>query len=603
MNHLAATENPFRSLSVADARQIRESLVDLDAVLGRITGSADQDFLNIGHTLGHAVDVFGRLGGNLTGLAEQLNSQDAQSTVDALEQAVRDITRMSGGEGNAAPILAQLEDGAAEVAKGLDVLRKIISEIGGLAINGKIQAALVSAAGVDFSVFTTEIGRLGTLAATSTEQAAERLTTVRQAVASARQGAADFERNEARELDAVQARIQASLSALVDRRRRAAIAADSVGAKSTQTAQRIAKTVAELQINDSVCQRIEHVRTAVRAMADLVGGDTVTEPGCQWLNETAEAERMSLVGGVCHLQAAQLHGGAADYRREVDGLISNLSALAGDAGAILSEAEDAFGGSGGGLFLAEIQQDIRRATELLGIYAAARRRAESVVEAVSEGFRAMAGDLEAIQSIDADMRVMGLNATLKCGRLGNEGRALGVVAHELRACSKRTEDCSHGIAGQLTSVLALADSLAAVSASIATDAARDPIGIMSASMAALEHMGGAMSSILETLRSDAGGVSRSLGETATGIDIHHRVGAVADEGTARLSSIAGRLIKETDLSEEQHQVIHRLMQPCYTMDRERIVHQTFAKDESAATAPQLTAANADDEDDLDALFL
>ncbi|EME69549.1 hypothetical protein H261_12884 [Paramagnetospirillum caucaseum] len=595
---------PPGAVAPAEAQRIRAALADLDAALGRLTGSADQDFLRLGNSLGHAVEVFARLGGNLAGLAEQLHSPEAHDAVSGLERAVQGISRMSGGEANrSGSILLQLEEGATEVATRLDQLQRIIGEVGALAINGKIQAALVTAAGVDFSVFTKEIGRLGNLAATSIEQAGGRLGTVRGAVASARQAEADFERNEAKELEAVRARIDASLSVLAERRHRVAHTADSVADKSRRIAQRIGATVAELQINDSVCQRIEHVRTALRAMVSLAAGEPVTEPGCQWLgDEIGEERRALMVGGVLHLQAAQLDGGAGDYRGEVEGLARNLSALAGEAAEILAEAEDAFGGGGGGgLFVAEIESDIRRASELLTAYAEARSRAGSVVGAVSSGFRAMAADLAAIQSIDADMRVMGLNATLKCGRLGNDGRALGVVAHELRACSKRTEDCSHSIAELLKVVLGLADDLAVAAAEGDGGEAGDPVAVMAESMAALSRVGVSMSDALAELRADAGGVSTALTETAAGIEIHHRVGAVAKDGVARLSAIAAGLAAETDLDEALHKDIHRLMQPCYTMDAERFIHQAFAKDDSAAKAMQSKAKDA--EDDLDGMFL
>lgn len=591
--------------ALAGARQIDTALTELADILGRLTGSADQDFLRIGNTLGHAVEVFGRLGGNLAGLAEQLHSQDAHSAVSTLEQAVQEIRGMSSGDSQTGSILLQLEEGSAEVAKRLDLLQRIIGEIGALAINGKIQAALVTAAGIDFSVFTKEIGRLGQMAAASTEQATGRLGAVRATVASARQAESDFERNEARELEAVRNRIEASLSVLAERRHRAAAAADSVADKSKRIAQRIGSTVGELQINDSVCQRIEHVRTALRAMASLSVSEPVSEPvseaGCEWLGEIPVERRMQVISGVLHLQTAQLAGGAADYRNEVEGLARNLSALAEEAADILAEAEGAFGGSGGGLFIAEINHDIQRATELLTAYAGARQRAAAVVTAVSEGFRAMAADLAAIQSIDADMRVMGLNATLKCGRLGNDGRALGVVAHELRACSKRTEDCSHSIAELLKTVLALADALANAASEGGGSQARDPVAIMADSMAALSHLGDAMSNALTQLRSDAGDVSSALVATAAAIDIHHRVDAVAKDGVTRLSTIAASLAAESDIDDAAHKDIHRLMQPCYTMDRERLIHQAFAKDDSASAATQSGTEDADD--DLDGMFL
>jgi hypothetical protein len=584
-----------------EARQIKTSLRDIDDMLGRVTATADHDFITIGNSLSHSVEVFGRLSGSLTGLAEELQSQDAANAVAALEQAADGIGRMSGGSERIDTLLAKLEEEAVGVAKYLDLLGKIIGEVGSLAINGKIQAAQVASSGVDFSVFTTEIGRLGNLAASSTQKASGRLTDVRAAVSSARHAAADFERNEAVELAAVRNRIQNSLSLLAERRQRAGYTADSVAGKSRDITQRIAKTVGELQINDSVCQRLEHVRSALQDMACLAVNEPAPHQDSKWLTDIAQDRHRSLIGGICHLQAAQLEGGASDYQTEVEGLIRNLSALSTNAGDILAEAEASFGSGNGGLFVAEIEQDVRRATELLTAYAAARERADSVVSAVADGFRAMAEDLASIQSIDADMRIMGLNATLKCSRLGNEGRALGVVAHELRACSKRTEDCTHIIADLLQSVLALADALAVASAEDSASGAEDPAEIMSSSLSALSAMGLSMADALSGLRGDAGQVSSTLKDTADSIDIHHRLGSVAKDGANRLSQLANGLASEADLEASVHQEIHRLMQSRYTMNRERLIHQTFARDDSAAAATQESQAGSGD--DLEDMFL
>jgi hypothetical protein len=124
---------------------------------------------------------------------------------------------------------------------------------------------------------------------------------------------------------------------------------------------------------------------------------------------------------------------------------------------------------------------------------------------------------------------------------------------------------------------------------------------MAGSIGALSHLGGSMSDALAELRTDAGGVSKALTETAGSIDIHKRMGAAAEDGAARLVKLAAGLAAEADIDDEAHTDIHRLMQPHYTMDRERIIHQTFAKDDSAATAMQASAAAADD--DLDGMFL
>jgi len=562
----------------ADLSRISSALAALDVSLSQLTGTADQEFLGIGDALGRAVGVFGRLAGNFADLAGQLHSHDAGSAAAALERAILGIQQISVGEQNrTGTLLVELDAGAAEVEKHLGQLARIIGEVGALAINGKIQAALVTTAGVDFSVFTTEIGRLGQLAESSTKEAAGRITLVRSAVASALEAASSFERNEAKELETIRSRIETSLALLAERRRDAAAAADAVVARSQQISQRVANTVGELQINDNVSQRLDHIRTALRATEALASSTPMTEPGCEALSDIPDSRRIAVIGGICRLLSAQLGGGSADYHGEVEGLIRNLSALAADAAGIQAEAETTFGGVGGGLFITEIERDVRRATELLATYGAGRDRTRLVVKAVSESFRAMAGDLAAIRSIDADMRIMGLNATLKCGRLGNEGRALGVVSHELRASSKRTEDCTHGIAALLENALALSEALAAAAADDKDHEAALPMEVMAGSLAALSHLGESMSNALAELRHETSGVSSALSEVAVGIQIHRRFKAIAEDGIVRLTALADTLGGEADVDDAAHEDIVALMAPRYTMDRERLIHQTFAK--------------------------
>ena len=573
-------------------------LAEIETSLTRLTGAAEQEFLGIGDVLSKAVDVFSRLEGDLAGLADQLHGEDAERAAVTLAETIRGISLMSSAENRSGPLLLRLEVEAAEVGKRLDFLRRIIGEVVALAINGKIQAAQVTATDVDFSVFTTDISRLGLLAGASTEQASRRLDAVRVAVASAREAASAFERNEAKELDAVRVRIETSLSLLAERRRRAALAADQASAKSKQIAQRIISTVSELQINDSVRQRIEHICTALQAMRALAGTGAVLESGSAWLNEMAPARRPVMIAALCRLQAAQLKGGADDYRKEVEGLSRNLSVLAADAAGILAEAEAAFaGGEGGGLFMAEIEQDIRRASDLLAAYAAARDRTGAVVGAVSEGFNAMEADLAAIRSIDADMRIMGLNATLKCGRLGKDGLALGIVAQELRACGRRTEECSNGIAALVTEVLALSDTLRTGSIREGGGEAADPIGAMAGSLSILSTLGESMADALAELRANAGGMSAALGRTAAAIDIHHRIGKIAGEGVVRLSGTADLFAAEAEADGVTLENISRLMRPLYTMDGERIIHTAFAKEDLHAPRPGAAS------DELENFFL
>lgn len=519
-------------------------------------------------------------------LGHSLHGEDALRSVSALNQAMAEIGELDASGGGSVEILPVLAADSALIAKHLETLRRITAEITALAINGKIQAALVATAGVDFTVFTAEIGRLGILASAQIEQAATRLSSVRGAIEGAVAAESSFLRNEAGELRNIRARIDANIAQMIERGRRAAQAIEAVGDKSRQVADRVARTIGELQINDITCQRIEHVRTVLGILTDA---------SLPWIAALPAESFKRLALAACQLQVLQLEAAAADYVTEIEALTNNLRGLSSDATDLLSEADSAFGDSRGGLFVTEIENDAARAVALLDAYGAAAERTRAMVGAVSQGFTEMAGDLEAIRSIDADMRVMGLNATLKCGRLGNAGQALGVVAQELRACSRRTEDSSRTVGDLLKKALETADQLTLeAEAQQNGERTRAPSRIMTDCIAGLGQLSSSMSEAMESLRRDAPSVAARLAGGAEGISFHHRLNEDCARAAATIGALAGELEDGGPLEDADYEALRRLTETLYTMDSERAVHQRFDGRAVAVAAPAAEETSLDD---------
>jgi len=420
-----------------------------------------------------------------------------------------------------------------------------------------------------------------------------RLSEVRSSISCAIQAEGAFVRNEAGELKNIRSRVESNIALMVERGRRASHALDIVREKSGLVAGRIAQTVAELQVNDITCQRIEHVRIVLRALASR---------DADWLRALPEQRFRRLAAGAIRLQCQQLDQAALDYLREIEALADNLRGLSSDAGDLMEEAESAFGDSHGGVFLTEIESDIDRASALLDAYSAADQRTRSMVTDVSEGFIAMSKDLDSIRSIDADMRVMGLNATLKCGRLGNAGQALGVVAQELRACSRRTEDSSRMVESLLTKALDSAQQLNRQSTKAMLEVEFDNTyhcrGIMNSCVAGLHQLSTTMAQTLESLRRDAPAVSSRLADGAGSITFHHRLKTDCDQASQLIARTA-ELLNGGALSEEDFDDLRRLAEPNYTMDSERLIHDQFdGRTSEALAAPGGSSDSADSIDDL-----
>lgn len=563
-------------------------LKTVERSLGELTSQAEREFVPVGALLGDAARSISVMGDVLARLGRTLHGDDALRSVTALNQAVSGIADLDAGAQGHDEALTRLAAESTEISWNLEMLRRIVAEITALAINGKIQAALVATAGVDFTVFTAEIGRLGILAGQQIEQAVARLSAVRNSIATAVNAEEAFLRNEAGELRHIRTRIDENIALMVDRARRAAHSIDAVESKSRQVSDRIARTIGELQINDITCQRIEHVRLALRGLA---------EPAGSWLSELDSERFRRLALATCRLQRVQLEEAVKDYVAEIDALAGNLRGLSGDAGDLLREADHAFGGShgGGGLFLTEIQNDVSRAVTLLDAYDSAEDRTRTMIGTVSQGFVAMSSDLKAIRSIDADMRVMGLNATLKCGRLGNAGQALGVVAQELRACSRRTEDSSKTIGDLLKRALEMASQLDRDTALESHDDSDSPARIMTGCMAGLSQLSSAMSEAMDHLRREAPAVAERLSRSAGDIAFHHQLRYACLQAAETVAGIGVELDDGTELDEEDFDALRRLVESRYTMDSERLIHQRFdGRGSSVASAPAGEAASLDD---------
>ncbi|WP_042694464.1 methyl-accepting chemotaxis protein [Azospirillum sp. B506] len=262
-------------------------------------------------------------------------------------------------------------------------------------------------------------------------------------------------------------------------------------------------------------------------------------------------------------------------------LKETLEALVRDADAIAREAMGLFGSGNagfeagsnpakgeGGSILAIVATEVDRALELLQHYCRSDERLRERVVEVSHGFDAMGRDVLAIRSIDTDMRLMGLNTTLKCARLGSEGRGLGVVAQELRACSRRTEDVSKAIAEAIQAATRGASALDLRSGRDHR-AARELADEMSGSMECLKRLHADQMRSLSALTGDCLEVSRLLTGTIDRLGIEQRLAAASLRFAHRMEA-ASRSgdIHAPGIAED----LHRLFATLYTADLERNTH-------------------------------
>ncbi|WP_236783827.1 hypothetical protein [Azospirillum humicireducens] len=475
--------------------------------------------------------------------------------------------------------LTGLDGSGAEMAALLGNLSQIIGEITGLAINAKIQSVQIRSGADDFSVFNREIDRLHRLAEEATTQAIGHLAALQNAISAAKDGAAIFQRDNRTRLDDVGRRLQGSLDKLTACRSTAQQAARRFAGRVGEVSQRIAGCISDLQVGDLTCQRLSHIGTALDVLELLAESPQAAAlpPDLQWLAELDDRHRIDLSAAICALQIRQYGDANGDFGGQVASLKANLEALVRDADAIAREAMDLFGSSLalpdagediGDSVLAGVANDVDRALDLLHRYCRSDDVLRERVVEVSHGFDAMGRDVLAIRSIDTDMRLMGLNTTLKCTRLGPEGRGLGVVAQELRACSRRTEDVSKAITSAIQAAnrrATLLDQRSGANHRVARELAEE----MSNSMDCLKRLHADQMHSLSVLTGNCLDVSKLLTGTIDRLAIERRLEESAQRFVERVEA-ASRMgeIHAPHIADD----LNRLFAKLYTAERERKTH-------------------------------
>jgi hypothetical protein len=574
---------PPSGLNVGVVRSLKAELHDASAPI-------EAAFLTVGETLSQTLDRMAVIGERFRALSVLIDSEDGVDASSRLGR-VREVT-----DGLAANLrqtlddLTGLDESGAGMAALLGSLSRIIGEITALAINAKVQSVQIRSGADDFSVFNREIDRLHRLAEEATTQAIGHLAVLQDAVSAAKDGAVIFQRDNRTRLDDVGHRLQGSLDKLTACRNTAQQAARRFAGRVGEIGQRIARCISDLQVGDLTCQRLSHIGSALDVLGLLSElPQAVPSQELRWLADLDDRHRVELSAAICALQIRQYVDANSDFGSQVASLKANLEALARDADDIAREAMELFGsshadpaGNIGGSILAVVANDVDRALDLLHHYCRSDDILRERVVEVSNGFDAMGRDVLAIRSIDTDMRLMGLNTTLKCTRLGPQGRGLGVVAQELRACSRRTEDVSKAITGAIQTAARRATALDQRSGTnhrVARELAEE----MSNSMDCLNRLHVDQMRSLSVLTRDCLEVSRILTGTIDRLAIGQRLEASTLRFVERVEAASATVeIHPPRIADD----LHRLFAKLYTAERERKTHSQLFGGNSPQESPE-----------------
>ncbi|WP_297108457.1 hypothetical protein [uncultured Devosia sp.] len=572
----------------ADTKAIRRLADDLAGPRQNI----ETAFVSVGARLTEGAALLNTLGKLFEALPEALGGPQAAEASAHLNAVAKRAQALADTFAQEKADLARLVDVVGAANAPIADLKRAVKMMGIVSVNARVTAAGIVGDSDDFDVFTTDIATLSDSASRTIQDFAQvyrQLTTEVDRAASQR---ARFEGAHANTLTHLGHSLADTLSALDQQRAAALESSAETGRVSRQIVGRIGSAVMSLQVGDATRQRIEHVEQALATLADLLDGQEA-------FGQTLPADLYgSATAALADLQQRQIANTAESFSHDVEQAEADLSALASDAGSIMARARDFQGGEAGkSSAITSLSTQLRAAVTILADFETERAKLEAVAGAVKETVGRLLQHVEAVQEIEANMRLVSLNAAVRCAQLGPRGASLTVIATQLRELTTETVIAAEAAMARLDESSALAGSFGR-----ASDQGAGQIGELEVqanlALDILAKLDDSLGAALKRLNTDGPKVIGLLKDAARGLAGQSAMA----ETLADIAIVVAALSADPQpepLPQELSLILASLRK-AYTMEAERQIHDRLFP--AAASVPS-AVEQEEAEDDLAAFML
>lgn len=522
-------------------------------------------FVGVGERLTEGAALLNSLTREFEALPEALEGEDVLDASARLRDVAERAADLARAFGQEKADLDKLVEVVAAANAPISELRRTVKMMGIVSVNARVTAAGIVGDSDDFDVFTTDIATLSDTANRTIQEFAQVYRQLTVEVVKAASQRARFESQHASTLSTLAASLSETLEAL-DRQRVAAVDGSAeTGRVSRQIVARIGSAVMALQVGDATRQRLEHVEAGLLALADTV--DHASAMGV----DLEENERAPARAALSALQQAQLSYAASSFGMEVAEAEEALSALAADASVIMARSRDLYGDKNGkSSIMAGLSAQLRSAIAILGDFELERGKLEAVAGGVHDTVGVLLGHVAAVQDIEANMRLVSLNAAVRCAQLGPRGASLTVIATQLRELTSETVVAAEAAMARLDQSSALAASFGAAARADGAGQVGQLEQQASQALELLTSLDKRLAAALARLNADGPKVIALLDRAARGLSGQSAMAEALDDIALRIAGLSPEPPPES-LSAGLAALLESLRKT-YTMQAERQVH-------------------------------
>lgn len=544
----------------------------------------EQRFLDGGGVLLSVLDILNKMISSLDALTGSLDEDTAQATMGELSATVSALYGLASNETARQERFREIADSQRMLRPHVSSMQETLRYLRTFAVTAKITGAGIA----DFAGFAEEILQRIHEGSEQVNSFSDRLVELGGGLGPVLSKG-----------DAILARYSQTVPAIVDslnggveqinaHRLLLSERADQVRAIARGIQTKLASTLSAMQIGDITRQRVEHCQTSFTILSDYLASD-------EGQSLTPE-ERQRLSSIIRGLVSAQLAQSRADFDRDTAKIVDTIASFRSELQQI-TQIQRAMAGDDDDQStnaLSGLAKGVSEARSAVQEIEAVARAAGTMTERTLETVKALLDGIGLVQIVRGDIHYMALNTNLRCGKIGEEGKAINVVTAELRIFAGHLDDAAERILVELRVLEGAAQQLLERSGNTSEDECLDD---------RLERALQCIHTASETMEQD---LERMAAEGNKGVEQMNAALAKLDF-QADLGDVLRRCADDIALDpretldfqglEDAIAVIGPRINRTYTMASEREIHAQMLGSPVPEEAP-LTAVLSDD--DLDA---
>lgn len=542
----------------------------------------EERFLDGGAALLSVLDVLNKLIGSLDQITGSLDEETANTTMAELQQTVGRLSELSAIETSRQAGFVDISGAERNLRPHVADMQETMRYLRTFAVTAKITGAGIP----DFAGFAEEILERIQTGTRQVNEFGDKLKSLGSGLGSVMErGTATIQRYEATipgivtGLSTGGAEISTQQKVLVERAARVRQIAAGIQGK-------LASVLSAMQIGDITRQRIEHCQSTLT----LMEGYVQTEAG----SLTAD-NRANLSSIITNLVALQLSQSIDDFDRDTMKIVETVASFRLDLAEI--DGLRRMMTEGGG------DNAMRRLEGNVGVAREAVREIETVAMEAGElsrstgtTVRELINGVGLLQLVRTDIHYMALNTNLRCGKIGEHGKALNVVTAELRNFAARLDETAEKVLAELKTLETAADKLNIGHEGDSQELLDDRLA---RAMQSIRDVGDRMDAEMDGLSEQSGVAIDQMEHSLSRLDFKAELGEVLRNCADEISMVEAQE-PSADLEPALADIGARIGK-LYTMVSERELHAAVLGTAPPVEAAVVATVMSDDDID-DALF-